>query len=166
MLSEEGTRLGMWGVEGITHEMVDQESYYGEKPAIKLTIDNRLDYMWNAGQYPRYDKESIRYSGVKDDSVKETDNTEVLLHAANVYEPYYVNHHIPDVIWCENMDVVQAVTDAATLIGDYIKTSDTEFIMGKKDINDDKAWQEYLDGLEAVGLKQYIDNLYTYYGLK
>lgn len=62
--------------------------------------------------------------------------------------------------------MVQSVTDTASLLKDYIRTADTEFIMGKRDINDDKAWQEYLDGLNSIGLEQYINNLYVYYGLK
>ena len=124
------------------------------------------DYLWNAGQFPRYDRTEIRYAAVKDESVRETDNTEILTYSASVYEPYYVNHHIPDVVWCSDLDVVQSVTDTASLLKDYIRTADTEFIMGKRDINDDKAWQEYLDGLNSIGLEQYINNLYVYYGLK
>ncbi len=94
-----------------------------------------------------------------------TDNTYILVHAAQVYEPYYVNHHTPDVIWCDDEDVTLAVSDYATMINDYIKTSDTEFIMGTKDINDDAQWQAYLDELDAMGLQDYIEQLTIYYGL-
>ena len=93
------------------------------------------------------------------------DNTYVLVHAAQTYEPYYVNHHIPDIVWCEDEDVTLAVSEYATLINDYIKTMDTQFVMGALDINDDAAWQAYLDELNAMGLEDYIAQLENYYGL-
>ena len=167
LLSEEGTMFGSWGIEGTTYEIVDQESYNGDPKAVKQIVDKLIpDYLWNSGQFPRYDRTEIRYAAVKDESVRETDNTEILTYSASVYEPYYVNHHIPDIVWCSDLDVVQSVTDTASLLKDYIRTADTEFIMGKRDINDDKAWQEYMDGLNSIGLEQYINNLYVYYGLK
>ena len=44
-------------------------------------------------------------------------------------------------------DVIAEYTELKTLIDEYILVSDTEFIMGIKDINDDAQWQEYLDQL-------------------
>ena len=62
--------------------------------------------------------------------------------------------------------MVQAVSDYSTLIGDYIKTMDTQFIMGQLDIHNDDEWQAYLDTLDSMGLQDYIANLEIYYGLK
>nr|WP_289767598.1 hypothetical protein [uncultured Acetatifactor sp.] len=167
LISEEGSWMGVWGMEGITYEMVDEQNLYGTNGAVKLTVDRLIpEYLWNSGCFPRYDKEEIRYAAVLDESTKETDNTLTLLKAAQTYEPYYVNHHIPDIVWCEDEQVVQAVTDYSTAINDYIKATDTEFVMGRKNINDDSEWQAYLDQLDSMGLQDYIEMLYTYYGLR
>lgn len=61
---------------------------------------------------------------------------------------------------------MQAVTDYSATINDYIKATDTEFVMGRKNINDDSEWQAYLDQLDSMGLQDYIEMLYTYYGLR
>ena len=90
----------------------------------------------------------------------------MLVHAAQAYEPYYVNHHTPDIVWCDDEEATLAVSDYATMINDYIKTKDTQFVMGTADINDDAQWQAYLDELNAMGLEDYIANLEVYYGLK
>ena len=58
------------------------------------------------------------------------------------------------------------MTDYSAIINDYIKATDTEFVMGRQDIHDDAAWQAYLDQLDAMGLQDYIETLYTYYGLR
>lgn len=166
LVGDEGSMLGMFGVEGVTYEMVDSENFLGESPAISQTVDSLVSYVWNSAYFPRYDKESRRYGVVKDETTIESDNTYVLVHAAEAYEPYYVNHNIPDIVWCSDDSVTQAVSDYASLINDYIRTSDTQFIMGILDINDDAAWQAYLDELNNMGLQEYIEILHTYYGLK
>lgn len=166
LVGAEGSRLGMWGVEGETYEVVNEKSYSGEDTSVKYTVESITPYVWNNGFFPRYDTEEMRYAFTMDESTIETDNTYVLVHAAEIYEPYYVNHHIPDVVWCDDADVTQAVADYSSLIGTYIKTMDTEFIMGKQDIHDDAAWQAYLDELNNMGLEDYIAKLYTYYNLQ
>lgn len=42
-------------------------------------------------------------------------------------------------------------------VADYILTNQTAFIRGDQDINDDDAWQAYLDGFEAVQLPRFIE---------
>lgn len=165
LIGEEGQELTQWGGEGESYEWVEEESYYGADKSIKRLMKD-TDTFWNPGYYPRYDTEEYRYSTTKSEEVMETDNTWVLLKAAKIYEPYYVSHNIPDVVWCDDEDITQEVSDLSALINDYIKTTDTKFIMGQLNINDDAAWQEYLDTLDDMGLQQYIGDLYTYYGLK
>ena len=164
LIGEDGCYLGHYGVEGISYEWVDEPSYYGSDTSIKRLMSD-AESVWNSGSFPRYDREEIRYATTMNEDTILTDNTYILVHAAQVYEPYYVNHHTPDIIWCDDEDVTLAVSDYATMINDYIKTSDTEFIMGTKDINDDAQWQAYLDELDAMGLQDYIEQLTIYYGL-
>lgn len=166
LIGDEGSQMGMYGFEGVTYDYVDQESYSGESKSVSQKVDSLVSYIWNSGYFPRYDKESRRYSVTKNEDLMETDNTYVLLHAAETYEPYYVNHNIPDIVWCSDEEVSQEISDYSSLIGTYIASMDTQFIMGALDINDDAVWQAYLDELNNMGLQDYIGKLYTYYGLK
>ena len=84
--------------------------------------------------------------------------------AAKIYESYYVYHNIPDVVWADD-DISTTVSDYQTSFEEYIKTMDTSFILGIYDINDDTAWQSYLNTLNDMGLEQYIEALTAYYGL-
>lgn len=166
MCSKEGGILDMWGIEGETFEYVDAENFLGTTPSFHLTVENVLDHLWNAGISPRVDSQELRYGSYKDESLFEVDNTYELLLAAQAYEPYYVNHHTPDYIWSEDLGLIQRVSDYKAQIEEYIRSSDTQFIMGRLDINDDAVWQNYLDELERMGLPEYIDALYEYYNLK
>lgn len=154
------------GVEGEDFEWVNEESWIGTTPSLKeLDDDGIKNDGWNAGQWPVWDSAEKRYGKTKDESLFETDNTWLLLKAAEKYEPYYVKHNIPSVVWASE-DVITAESEYSTLINEYILTANTEFVMGRKDINNDADWQEYLDTLDSMGLQEYIELLYTYYGLK
>lgn len=162
LIGEEGWYVGAMGTKGEDYEFVDAESWYGTSPSMKKIDDgNKIETdFWNASQFPRWDKEELRYGKTRDDSVIETDNTWVLLKAAQKYEPYYVNHNIPKIVWADE-DVLVVEKEYATLIEEYILTANTEFVMGRKDINNDADWQEYLDTLDSMGLQEYIELLYT-----
>lgn len=164
---KEGDILQKYGFEGKTFEWVDAENFLGTTPAILKKWDTEgvgkaENWIWSVGSAPIWDIKENRYGVVKD---KEVGNTYVLVAAAEKYEPYYVNHNLPYTVWAED-DVITAVAEMKAMINDYILTSDTEFIMGIKDIHDDAQWQEYLDQLKDMGLDQYIELLYIYYGLK
>lgn len=53
----------------------------------------------------------------------------------------------------EQVDLEQIVVD----VNKYIDESKTQFIRGDVDINDDAAWQAYLDGFENVGLPKILE---------
>lgn len=169
LISEEGTWFTGWGVEDETYERVDAENYLGTNNTIKV-IDTYAEsgekWFWNGSTHPRVDSAEVRYASEKDESMIETDNTLILVSSAQVYEPYYVNHNTPNIIWCADEDVVQAVADYKTNINTHISTMNTQFITGRLDINDDAVWQNYLNELEAMDLDGYIETLEQYYGLK
>ncbi len=163
-IGTEGLFTGHYGVEGQNWEYVDEPSFYGQEKSIKrITTDKET--LWNSGSFPRYDKAEVRYATTLNMDNIYTDNTYALVHAAQAYEPYYVNHHIPDVVWCADDDVKTTRSNLATTIEGYVKEMDTKFVMGQLDINDDGAWADYLKGLEDRGLNQYLEVLATYYGL-
>ena len=163
-LSEEGTYFGHYGVEGENWEWVEGENYAGGAQSVKrITTD--LETLWNSGTFPRYDRAYVRYAPLKDEAVYNTDNTWILTSSAAVYEPYYVWHNIPDVVWCADDDLKLEMADMQTLFNDYILTACTQFVMGDLDINDDAAWEEYVAGLEDLGLADYLEIIAEYYGI-
>lgn len=166
LIGEEGLYLGFYGVEGDSYEWVDEPSYYGtEKSVRRLKTD--VETLWNSGSFPRYDQAAARYATTMDPTlIDATDNTYVLLHPAQVYEPYYVNHNTPDVVWCTDTSLVQSYTEQKAMFEEYIRTINTQFIMGAMDVNDDAVWNGYLADLEGMGLPGYIDTLAAYYGLE
>lgn len=162
----EGDMMQKYGWEGMTYEWIDAENYLGENRAIQtLWKSNNLDvnqYIWSIGSLPVQDSTESRYSVVK---TTESGNTWRLVRAHEYYEDYYVPHNTPYTVWAEE-DVMVEYSELSALINEFIKVSDTEFIMGIKDIHDDAQWQAYLDQLDQLGLDRYIEVLYAYYSLK
>ena len=42
-------------------------------------------------------------------------------------------------------------------VADYVQTNSTAFIRGDQDINDDDAWNAYVEGFEAVQLPRFLE---------
>lgn len=165
MLSEEGLIFGMYGIEGEYYEWVDEPAFSGADRSIRMLVDNVGTKLWNSGFFPRYDKAEIRYATTDDPALRDTDNTYVLYSAAQIYEPYYVWHNIPDVVWNDDTDVANAKTDYQVTFNEYIAATDTAFVLGNLDIDSDADWQNYLDTLDSMGLSQYLETLEKFYGL-
>jgi len=171
MLSEEAAVQMLFGVEGRNWEWIDGASYLGTSPSRKSGLkvpedDAQADWgsAWATGRTPWYDRAEIRY-GKYYDKENDTGNTTILLAGAQVYEPYHVSNNLPQVIWADEETILERAEYSA-LINDYVKTACAEFILGIRDINDDKQWEAYLNELDAMGLDRYIEVLYKYYGLK
>ncbi len=165
MLSDEGCYFGHFGAEGITYEWVDKPAYSGAPRSIKVTAD-LTKAIWNSGTFPRYDKEEIRYATTMDETQKNVENTYILVSAAKIYEPYYVWHNIPPIIWSNDTDLAADIADYRTLFNDYIASTSTAFILGELDINNDADWREYVKTLDDMGLQDYLDCLARLYDLK
>ena len=63
----------------------------------------------------------------------------------------------PAVAWCDDADLITEQAELQTTIENAISTAYAEFVLGRKDINDDAVWQEYLDNLEDLGLERYLE---------
>jgi len=166
-LSDDGNRYTQFGIEGVTYDWVNQPDWNGVSPSIKVKPDfgklNTTMMVWNSGTFPRYDKASVRYSTTADMSRIEADNTYVLVQAAKKYEPYYVWHNIPDIVWCDDEDLINTCSDYQTMFNDFIKTEYTAFIRGDKDINNDAVWEAYKSELLKMGLNDYLAVLQKYF---
>ena len=165
MLSEEANWIGFFGFEGVTYEWVDAENFNGTSPAIKqTTYTNNNSVTWPSGTYPRFETAERRYSVIKDESVFETDNTWQLVKSSAKYAPYHRYNNFPRFNWADD-DITAEYNEYFNLFSDYIYTTSVEFIMGIRDINDDKQWQDYKDELDRMGLSEYIEILKAYYHL-
>ena len=81
-----------------------------------------------------------------------------LYESSKKYEPYASKKEweLPPVIF----DEAQAATnaDTATSLSNHVKQSMAQFATGKKDINDDAAWNSYLKDMDKMGLPAYLSN--------
>lgn len=159
-LSDEGNMCTQWGIEGVNYEWIDGKNYAGGDKSVSI-IGSR----YATNRMPRYDSTTVRYASMDDEGTYNSDTTYVLVSAADAYEPYYVWHNIPNIIWCSDTEVADKKANYQVLFNEYIQTMNTQFVMGKLDINDDAAWNEYLAKLNEMGLDDYISCLEVYFGL-
>jgi len=163
----EGTFNHTWGmVEGTDYEWVDSPSFAGDEKSVKRLqgmgdSNVAVNYRWGAGWMPKYDRYEIRYAATLDPTNFNTNNTYVLVEAAKPYEPYYVYHNIPQVVWSTDSELAAEVAEMQIMINDYIKAAATEFVTGVRDI--EKDWEGYLQELDGMGLERYIALLERYY---
>lgn len=71
------------------------------------------------------------------------------------YEPYLTKNVIPS-FWVD-LDKVDLYADINTAITDYFTQQQAMFITGELDIDDDAAWQAYVDGIKNLGLEDWLD---------
>lgn len=71
-----------------------------------------------------------------------------------LYEPNLTTDVIPT-FWIPS-DQVDRYSDIATAINDFFNQRQAMFVSGELDIDDDAAWQEYVDGLYALGLEDWL----------
>ncbi len=54
------------------------------------------------------------------------------------------------------LDDIDRYSDISTALNDYFNQQQALFVTGEQDINDDAQWQAYVDGLYALGLKDWV----------
>lgn len=149
-LSYGGVKGGNWdwasvGDKGITDK---QAVWYAKKYPVPLGEgwDQLLVYNftreWTEGQ--------------RSDPAKP--NFEKYLHqATKPYEPFKPSreNQLPALIFDDASAAEQATRKAA--IDPYVALSMSEFIIGKRDIGDDAAWNDYVSTLDKMGVKQQIE---------
>jgi hypothetical protein len=98
-------------------------------------------YLGNIVQHPAYIKEVGKDANLK---LSESVTT-------NPRAKYF-----PDIPWKLTEDEEKQLADLETVVKDIRDEYRLKFIMGELDPNDDKAWQEYIDTLNQVGLEDII----------
>ena len=156
MLGGEGLETNYYGFEGEQFVWSDELSISGVTPSRTLTFTyGEPDNAW-WGPYgigPITDSTELRYS-----------ETSVYggygwahYTAHEAYEPYYVSVEFPIVPWVMDEDMATEISELSILLGDYVKKSYTQFILGVVDIDDDTAWDAYKAELNNMGLERYIE---------
>lgn len=70
------------------------------------------------------------------------------------YEPYLTKEIIPS-FWIP-LDKIDRYSDIATAITDYFNQQQAMFVSGELDIDKDADWKNYVDGLYALGLEDWL----------
>ena len=148
--SEEGQTLCLWGVEGETYELDDEDNvvlnsdiyYNGINP--DATQQLNVDYGFGGGVFAYGGSDWLRFSKFTDG---ERDWNERIY--ANT-EPRELDPPImADEMQKEEMNLIQ------TPLIDYVNASCLQFISGDMDIEAD--WDEYVSQCESKGSTEYID---------
>jgi putative aldouronate transport system substrate-binding protein len=162
LVTEEGDRLGAMGPEGEAwvpavegDVALDPELEPSFKP---LTYDETSNASWRSmGQY--WDSLEYRNSQVVPEDIYSPDGYERrLLNATKEYEPFAPDESIlfpAEKLW-PNPDTSAELAELQTNIATYITQAQAEFVTGQRDINDDAAWQAYIDDLNGLGVERYL----------
>lgn len=106
------------------------------------------------------------YLAAEEPDLFEPTASEMLLYKATKeeYEPYKTDEwsNVPSALNFlveENTSVQTIKVELET----YIEESKVQFITGVQDINDDSAWQAYVDSLDSIGMSKLIEVYQTAY---
>lgn len=72
------------------------------------------------------------------------------------YEPYAQKEYLPGNMYMLPEEL-EGFAQLQTQILDYVRESMGAFVMGSKDINDDKEWEKYKKELEALNVTRYVE---------
>ncbi len=88
-----------------------------------------------------------------------TNNSLTNYLADKKYSDHSIRSNWPSIVWVndEQMDLATEYSELSSLLGDFIVQNYTDFIMGKKDINNDSEWNAYCAKLDDMGLERYIE---------
>ena len=151
--SNEGMVLIDYGFEGVNWEWSDTPAIDGSIPSrYFLTERNVLqNTTWYVSTVPYYRTEESLFGRTP------TDHVPYLYKGAIVYEDFYTLTNFPQFAWCSDTDLIAEYNEMKSLMNDYLLQAKIQFITGAMDIEDDAAWQGYIDQLNAMGLEHYLD---------
>ncbi len=144
------------GQEGKQWWWDDGISINGEAKVVKQSTD--YDLMHNAAWTT-----SVVPSIVKAEDFDTMDASQLSSNAylrneldRRLYLPYVVYHNWPT-RWTTDKEIGTEFGEISANIRTYISQAYTSFVMGMTDIESDSAWEEYKQGLEAIGLSRYLE---------
>lgn len=155
--SHDGMILIDYGYEGVNWEWVDTPAIDGTTPSRKFLTDRNIlqNTTWLVDTVPYYRTEESLFGRAP------TDHVPYLYEGAVAYEDFYTYTNFPQFAWCSDTDLLTEYNELKTLINDYLLQAKVQFITGAMDIEDDAAWQGYIDQLNAMGLERYLEVVKT-----
>lgn len=171
LFTTEGRTLGYFGEEGpgwrpakegeialdesLTPTMVDVQPEPGAPPP---------NDMWAAvAQY--YFPAEVRNAEVQPKEIYEPTGYERrLFEATKLYDGLAPKDQIFPLwnVWFSAEDATE-LAQLQTNLDDYVTRTNAEFITSQRDINNDAAWAEYLQGMESLGLPRYLELMQAAY---
>jgi putative aldouronate transport system substrate-binding protein len=81
----------------------------------------------------------------------------IQIEANRAYLAASKGDYLPAIAWCDDANLVTEKAELQTAIENAISTAYAEFILGRKDIQDDAVWEAYKANLETLGLARYLE---------
>lgn len=152
-MSDEGMVMIDYGFEGVNWEWSNTPAINGNVPSRSfLTSRNVLqNTTWYVGTVPYYRTEDSLFGRTP------TDHVPYLYEGADAYDDYYTLTNFPAIAWCSDLDLIAEHNELQTLFNEYFEQSKIQFITGALDINDDAAWNDYLNTLNGMNLAHYLE---------
>ncbi len=161
-LSDEGSFASFYGFrEGVDYKYDDSRaSLYGVKPAVIKILDAYKDnFRWGL-RMPFQDGEKIRFALYESRGMDYSTDSD----AITKYRPFFKYTNMPQIVWQTDPDLSSEKVEMELAFKTFINSKTTDFILGNEDINDDKAWQDYLKELDDMGLEDFKKVISEYYG--
>lgn len=171
LMSDEGSMLNLHGIEGISWEAADPGSKGVDgKPAIfkKIEMDPEHELYGNISwgqRFPNFNTGEMRLGLQQPDDMLEEDGSglEAYLYKYSYenYAPYGtpIDMIIPPLFYSDEIISEQAML--TTDINTHVEESIARFIVGDRNL--DTEWDTYLNELDALGLKGYLQNIQDTY---
>ncbi len=163
--SEEGRSWSnFYGQEGKHWVWSDEPSFGGGDKSVKViwqygsTQNEYLPQGWGPNTY-----RTLEDYNSKAASDAATDSQLLAINAHRVYAPFATVTKFPQISWCTDQDLIDERAELNTAVGDAMIAAVTEFIIGKRDINDDAAWEAYKTEMENLGLSRLLELHEAYY---
>ena len=115
-----------------------------------LSEEEQEQYAWSnlwPQALPKYLPEGFEF-------IEENPNYDEKEVVEQTYEADLTENVIPS-FWVD-MDKVDEYSDISTAILDYFEQQQAMFVTGELDVEDDAAWQAYVDGIKALGLENWL----------
>jgi len=158
LFTEEGALDAFLGVNAWVKAKDGQLGING-KPAIFDTTPQSDDWdaptnaLWENMFY--YMSKDLYMGQAVSQDVNIQDGNETRLYREN---QKYVGHEPPESERLPDLFIdpndAQTVSELSTVINNYVKQNEVQFIIGKKNL--DKDWDDYVNGLKKSGLDQYL----------
>ena len=156
MLSEEASLMGRYGTRGVDWEFASDGdvSIYGTQATIRI-----INQIWNTLQNKHLSQigpyiSRPKYSGGVTWNGSVTDGEYMNAQAALLCKGHEPDEYVRVLIFTPEEESAIAAIRAG--IESHVKKTITDYITGKRDVNDDADWQRCLNEFDNLGLSEFL----------